>query len=147
MTARDPHRDAFGRLLVSPEFIPREARINALREGAGRMLADRNTEVRWIGERLQAWLHQGGDFARILDIQPRPGSRATAASIIKREHVDTLLRKLSVAVGSDVRASAILRGRRPCPNAVRDLVEELRELRAPSSPRAFSRARKWTRRE
>lgn len=109
------------------------------------MLADRNTEVRWIGERLQAWLREGGDFARVLDIKPAPGSRATAASIIKREHVDTLLRKLSVAVDSDTRASAILRGNAQCPSGVRDLVGELRELRAPSSPRAFSRARKWTR--
>lgn len=142
MTHRDPHRDAFGRLVTSPEYLPREARINALREGAGRMLADRNPAVRWIGERLQAWLQTGGDFASVLEIRPEPGSRRTAAAIIRGTRVDELLIVLSNTVNGDARAAAILRGVLPCPGRARHLVDELHALRAPRSPRAISRARK-----
>jgi hypothetical protein len=142
---RDPHRDGRNRLVTRPEYLEREQRIAVLRGVAGRLDADPDVGVTWFAECLLTWLRRGGDFAATLEIQPVRGSRRTVAAIIRQEQVDEMLRKLSVAVGSDVRASAILRGQRPCPSRVRDLVADLLALRAPSSPRAFSRARKWTR--
>lgn len=146
MPRRDPHRAGLNRLQIRPEYLEREQRIAVIRDVAGRLLHDDDVGVRWAGESLLTWLQRGGDFAAALGIQPVRGSRRTVRAIIQREQTDHLLRRLSVAVGSDVRASAILRGQRPCPNAVRDLVADLEALRAPRSARAFSRARKATRR-
>ena len=141
----DPYRDAFGRLIVSPEALPLEQRIDAARRGAGQIQADPHPEARWIGEGVARLLRDGGDLATILGIRPPPGSRRTAHAVIRQERVCTALLRLANQLGSDARASAVLRGLEPCPPAVRDSVGELHALGAPTSVRAFVRARKATR--
>lgn len=136
------HRDAFGRLLSEPQDLPRVARIELLRGVAGRLQADADAAVRWLGVQLLVWLHNGGRFDEALEIRPKPGCRSTAARLIQQRRVHGAMLRLSIQVGTDARASRILRGQESCPDCAQSLVDELRALHAPTSTRAFARARK-----
>lgn len=135
------HLDPFGRLLESPALLTREERVDVLRQLSGRLQGSPDRGEQWLGERLQAWLREGGDYARILGIKPRAGSRRTAARLIQQERAGALLRRLANELGVS-RAVCVLHGEEPCPGAQADVVQQLRDLDAPASASAFARARK-----
>ena len=140
----DPHRDAFGRLVVDPAKLPRASQINCLRVAAGQLQALDALELRWLGRVLAERLRQGGNLEVALGLRPPRGSRSTAQALARRADVDSALVTLSAAVGV-VRASHILRGAEPAPAAQAELVARLRCIGAPTSKAAITRARKASR--
>lgn len=90
---------------------------------------------------IEQFLEHGGDLARILGLRPARGSRNTAQRVDLLRERDTLLVRLSVAVGSDVRARRILDGDERCPRSARALVQQLKAHSIPRSKAAFSRAK------
>lgn len=144
----DPFRDPFGRLLVGPASLPWLERIDSLRRAAGRLQASSDPELAYVGRCVATGLRDGGSFSSAFGIEPEPGTRRTAQSVLRSDRVTVLLRKLAVAAGSRRRAARIAQGREACPASCRALVDELREVGAPASERAFDRAHRptsWTR--
>lgn len=99
----------------------------------------------WIAAALSDWLVGGGDLPSIMGLRPQAGNTNTPPELVRQEECDRLLVRLSLAVGGHKRASRILRGLEPAPVTLADTVIRLRELNAPTSVRAFNRARKATR--
>jgi len=140
MTAMgDPHRDAFGRLIVDPSRLTQAELVDSARRVSGTLLASTDREVRLFGAGLGQWLRDGGDLAAVLGLRPRRGSRRSAQYIVATEHRNRLLLRLVNAVGQS-RAARILSGAEAAPAAVVVLVEELQVLRAPTSRRAIAEA-------
>jgi hypothetical protein len=131
-------RNAFGTLIASPEQLPREQRIGVVREIAGRLLADRAIEARWLGAALSAWLRDGGDLAAALGIKAPRGSHATPQQALKRDMQDAALATLVVAAGGVV-AAAALNGE-PCSGLARAALDRAVALRCPRSRTAVGRA-------
>ncbi|HWV08748.1 MAG TPA: hypothetical protein VN156_04345 [Pseudomonas sp.] len=134
--------NAFGDLLTNPAQLSRAERIDALRRVAGRLLAEDNREVRWLGECLGAWLQNGGELDAVIGVRPERGSRATAQAKVRQEEVDGLLLQLAVLAGTDRRALQIMRDELPCPTSMGDIVSRLKRLKAPTSDDAVTRARR-----
>lgn len=133
-------RDAFGRLLTSPARLPVEEKVECLRRLAGSLQASEQAESRWLGESIATWVRCGGTLEDALGVAPgRP------AMLVRRAEVSRLLLRLSALVGGDARASRILRGIEEAPAVAVELVIELHARRAPTSRRAFIRARAVTR--
>jgi len=101
----DPHRTAFGALLVDPASLPFAGRVDCLRRLAGRLAADPTQEGRWLAGALLAWLHAGGDIAALLGVRPAPGSTLTAQRIVALEGEDADRCRAVVDAGG-VRAAA-----------------------------------------
>lgn len=139
-------RNAFGDLIDHPTSLTRRERIALLRHLAGHFIADRRTDVRWMGEALTSWLRDGGRLDSVLGVTPPRGSRATAQAAVRQAEADALLLRLAVLCGSDRAALAVLNGKEPCPPVAHEAVQRLRELKAPTSRAAISTARKRHRR-
>jgi hypothetical protein len=138
MTAMgDPHRDAFGRLIVDPSRLTQRELIDSARRVSGTLLASTDCEMRRFGAGLGEWLRTGGDLAAVLGLRPPRGSHRTASRVLATEHRDRLLMRLVIAVGSQARARRILAGDEAAPAAVAALAAELKALRAPTSRRAI----------
>jgi len=137
----DRWRNAFEQLVVPPESLPREERVRCLRRLAGSLQAGRSREEVWLGTALADWLREGGDLERRLGVRPPRGSRTRVETLAQRGVRDGLLLQLATTVGSALRASRVLRGAEPTPEGAAELVQRLRAMRAPSSSRAFARAR------
>ncbi|MEP7301717.1 MAG: hypothetical protein ABI699_09325 [Caldimonas sp.] len=101
----DPTRDAFGRLIVSPERLDFRGRVDCLRWLSGHLQADRHLEARWLGAALRIWLEHGGDLAALLGVRPEPGSTLTVQRLIALESRDAE-RCRAVVVAGGVRAAA-----------------------------------------
>ena len=137
----DPHRDAFGRLLVSPDGLPLRERVYCVRRLVGALQASHDIDVQWLGVKMGVWLHGGAPtLEAALGIPP-----GLPAALMRRAEVARLLLRLSVLVGGDECASRILRGVEQVPPAAVELVADLRARGAPASRRAFVRARTATR--
>lgn len=134
-------RNAFGQLLVDPGTLDLSGRVEALRRLVGRLQADTERESQWIAGAFQAWLRDGGDLADHLGLKPLRGSHGTPQALMRQATTDRALMRLAVVAGSVRRASQILRGLVECPPACVELVAELRELEAPASEAAITRAR------
>ena len=135
-------RDAFGRLLVSPEALSREDRIDCLRQVSGRLQASLQLDEQWVGRGLTLWLSgQAPDIEHALAVRPERGCKRTAQSILRREQVGKLLARLVARLGTVARASAVLRGIEPAPRDVVGLVDQLHKLDAPTSVRTITRYR------
>jgi len=132
-------RDAFGRVLAPPSS--RRERVDCMRRLAGSMQASRDIDEQWFGEKISAWL-QGSAPTLEAALGVSPGQ---PAAIVRQAETARLLVRLASLVGSDERASRILRGVEQVPPAAVDLAAELRALRAPTSRRSFIRARTATR--
>jgi len=136
-------RNAFGQLVVAPERLTREQRVDVLRRLSGRLQAARDLETNWLGSVLTQWLSAGaGDLLDALGLRPPPGSKRTVQAILRGEQRDRAMLKLSVAAGGDRAALRILAGVAPCPPSARQLLDELCELGTPRSTAAFTRARR-----
>lgn len=135
-------RDAFGRLLVDPQCLGLAERVDCARRAAGELTASCTAEGRWLGRILLRWLRDGGELTDALGLRPPRGSRTTPQALVAQEARDRALLRLSAAVGGDTRAAAILRNEQPCPAHCTDALEEARELHAPESRSAFTRARR-----
>lgn len=96
----------------------------------------------WLGRSIARAFADGISIDDALGIAPIAGSTATPRRVIRREHVNRLLLRLSHTVGTDVRASAILVGKESCPDDARELVAQLHQLGAPTSVFSFTRARR-----
>lgn len=136
-----PGCNAFGDVIDAGQ-LSRTERIDLLRRQAGRLLADGNREARWLGERLQTWLADGGELDAVLGVRAPRGSRATPQDRVRRDEVDGLLLRLSVQVGSDCKALEMLRGECPVASHVVDILDRLKVLNAPTSRDALTRARR-----
>jgi hypothetical protein len=137
-------RDAFGRLLTPPERLTRLDRVDCLRRLSGRLQAASDAESQWLGRCLVEWFSSGGRLEKVLGVAPPRGDRRTAARMSRDEERDALLLRLATTVGSSARASRVLLGTETVPVRAADLVRRLREMRAPTSVRAFNRARAAT---
>jgi hypothetical protein len=135
-------RNAFGDLLADPGHLSRSDRIDLLRRQAGRLLADTSRESRWLGERLSAWLRDGGELDAVLGVRAPRGSRETPQARVRQDEIDSLLLRLSVQAGGDRQAIEILRGQCACPGLLCEIVGRLKALRAPTSQDAMTRARR-----
>jgi hypothetical protein len=135
-------RNAFGALIVCPSRLTRVERIDELRRISGRLLADSDLAARWLGERLAAWLRDGGRLESHLGVVAARGSRRTPQRILLAEQQRHQMLRLSVALGSDRRAGRVLRGEEPAPPHLAAEVQQARELKCPSSGDAFVRARR-----
>jgi hypothetical protein len=134
-------RNAFGRLLVDPGALTRQERVALLNRASGRLTADSDPEMRWLGTSIAAWLRSGGRLDAVLGVVPAQGSRSTPQSVMRQAECDTLLLRLSVVAGGDRAALAVLCGLAACPAGAADLVEQLHRLQAPNSRDAIRRAR------
>lgn len=134
-------RDAFGRLACCPSRLDRAGRIAELRRLGGRLQADADPAVRWLGQALAAWMRDGGRLEHRLGVVPPRGSRATVQRQARQAEQDQLLLRLAVVAGSDAAALRMLRGEAPAPGDAAALVQALRDLGAPRSRDAITRAR------
>jgi len=132
-------RNAFGTLIVSPAQLPREERIDVVREIAGRLLADRAIDARWLGAAISAWLRDGGDFDAVLGVRAPRGSHATPQRALKRDMQDAALARLVVAAGGVVAAAAALNGGH-CAERARAALDHAIAMRCPRSRTAVGRA-------
>lgn len=130
-------RNLFGALLCSPEHLSRRDRVKALREVSGRLLADSDHGARWLGRVLGQWLRDGGDLPKLLGVRPERGSHRTVQALMRQEHRDRLLVRLSVRAGGDRQALRLLAD----PACQDEIVLQIRALGAPAHPAAFTRAR------
>jgi hypothetical protein len=141
MTAMgDPHRSAFGELLVDPSALSRAEQIDVVRRLAGSLQASSDREMRWLGRLLSRRTTEGGDLEVALGLRGERGQRA-AESLTHQARCDSALLRLSALVGTDARGVRILKGLEAAPIEAADTLAELRELRAPVSRAAFARAR------
>ena len=131
--------DAFGRALAPPRSL--RERVDVLRKLVGSLQASRDIDERWLGEKIGIWL-QGGAPTLEAALGVSPGQ---PAAIVRQAEVSRMLLRLSALVGGDGRASMIMRGVEPAPSTAVELVAELRAHCAPTSRRAFVRARAATR--
>lgn len=134
-------RNPFGRLLVDPATLTRRERVSLMNRVAGRLTADGDPEMRWLGTNIAAWLRDGGRLDATLGVVPTQGSRATPQTVLRQTECDGLLLRLSVLAGGDRAALSVLRGQAPCPAGATDLVERLQRLQTPTSRDAIRRAR------
>ncbi|MBX3601075.1 MAG: hypothetical protein KF863_10650 [Rubrivivax sp.] len=134
-------RDAFGRLVCCPSRLDRAARVAELRRLGGRLQADADPAVRWLGQALAAWMRDGGRLEHRLGVVPPRGSRATPQRQARQAERDALLLRLAVVAGTDAQALRMLRGEAPAHGEAVALVARLRELQAPRSRDAIGRAR------
>jgi hypothetical protein len=141
----DVHRDAFGRLTASPASLSLRQRVDCLRRLSGELQAAGSVEARWLGGALSDWLQRGGDLEAVLGVKPQRGSHARPEALVAQAETARLLLRLAAMVGSDTHAARIMSGAAPVPAGAVDLVAELRARRAPTSRRAFVRARAATR--
>ena len=141
----DQYRNAFGRLVVEPGRMTLRERVTCLRRLAGSLQASHEADARWLGQTLTDWMTRGGDLEQRLGVKPPRGSHARPEALVRQAETARLLLRLAAVVGSDARASRVLGGVEPAPAAAVDLVDVLRERRAPTSRRAFVRARTATR--
>jgi len=132
-------RDAWGR--PNPAAMDRVGRINCLRQAAGALQAADDPVFVWLGKAIVAAFQEGTTIDRALGIVAPAGVKNTPRRIILTEQQQVLLLRLSTALGSDKKASAVLTGRVSTPPEVADLVTELKRLKAPASVWAFTRAR------
>ena len=116
--------------------------VDMVRRSSGRLLAAPDAESRWLGAGFTRWLSDGGDLLAVLGLRPPPGSRATVQQILRCEQRDRAMLRFSAEVGGDRAALRILAGKAACPPSARQLLDELRELGAPRSAAAFTRARR-----
>jgi len=116
-----------------------------LRTLAGELQAGRSPGAQWLGRVLLTWLTSGGDLPALLGARPGRGSRRTVQSLTKRDEIRQRMLDLSRAAGGDQCASRWLRGLDLVPDDLVVDVRRLQELGAPTSARAFERARKATR--
>lgn len=136
-------RDAFGRLLVPIDELPREYKLEITLRAAGEMQA-LGGEIASVGRAIARCAREGGDLNRALGLRPPRGSHATPQALARRSEINAALVRLAAAVGAP-RASRILRSMEPVPRRVAPLVESLQALRAPTSEAAISRARRLSR--
>lgn len=141
----DAARNAFDVLLVRPEALTREQRVDCLRRLSGRLQAAHDLESEWLGRTLAQWLAGDGDLVALLGLAAPRGSRRTVAAIARTDERDRLLVKLAANLRSAKRASRVLRGVEPVPQRASAIVHRLRAMGAPTSLRAFVRARSASR--
>jgi hypothetical protein len=138
----DPHRNAFGTLIASPAKLTYPERLEATRGLIGWLASSNRQDAQWLAAGLSDWLRESGDLASKLGLRPPQGSNNTPAELLRQEERDVLMVRLSLAVGGHKRAARILLDLEPAPTVVSDMVIRLRQLNAPTSVRAFNRARK-----
>jgi hypothetical protein len=134
-------RNPFGRLLVDPATLTRRERVALMNRVSGRLTADSDPEMRWLGTNIAAWLRDGGRLDAALGVVPAQGSRATPQTVLRQAECDTLLLRLSVLAGGDRAALSVLRGQAPCPAGAAELLDRLQQLQTPTSRDAIRRAR------
>jgi hypothetical protein len=129
-------------LVADPATLPREQRLDALNECVGRLLAQPQAAMLWLGRSLQAALAGTVAIDEALGLRPPRGSRTTVAAIARRRARAQALVRLSVACGGDRAALAALRGA-PAPLHARGMVQEfLSRFPAPRDPAAITKARR-----
>lgn len=116
-------------------------RFAAVRRLSGRLQGLDDADSKWLGERLQTWLYSGGDLESSLGLKPPQGSHSTAQELMRRAEINRLLVSLSRELHGHKKASRVLQGIDAVPPGLAETVQRLRALRAPSSTRAFVRAR------
>jgi hypothetical protein len=144
LNSKVSHRDAFGRLLTDPARLSYADRVDIARNLAGELLADGGHDRKWLGRSLMRWLADGGDLAVELGLRTCKGSHRTPQAIVRGEEQRHLLRRLAAELG-DRRAGRVLRGEEECPPRLHDEVQRARDLDCPTSPDAFTRARRHAR--
>lgn len=142
----DPWRNAFGQLLVDPDRLSMAVRVEELRRLAGVFQGLPDLGTRWLGRAVRTYLQTGCTLEAALRIVPEPGSRLTAAALVRREVKDHALLQLAVAAGTDARASAIARGDPgACPVSCQEALAAVVAAAAPVSVAAIGRARNRSR--
>jgi hypothetical protein len=138
--------DPFGRRVVRVGQLTPPQRIALLMEAVQDLskMTDRPWAV-YLGQALDDWLERDGSLEERLGVRPPRGSRARPAAVLRRERVDALLLALAKLAGSDEAAVRMLQAPGTAPAAQRELVDELRMLRAPESLASIGRARRRSR--
>ena len=121
--------------------MDRIGRIQALRRASGGLQASSDLTFVWLGRCIARAFETGTTIDAALEITPPRGSKTSPARVIRMERQNHLLRSLALTLGTAKAASAVLKGKVPTPPEVEAIVEELRQLRSPTSVFAFSRAR------
>ena len=93
-----PMRDAFGRLIGSPELLDLPGRVDCLRRLAGELQAGKSAESRWLGRSLATWLQRGGNLADRLGVKASRGSHRTPQAMVAQDARDDGLLRLSVGL-------------------------------------------------
>lgn len=119
--------------------LTRLERVHLLRRCAGRLQADTDPAVRWLGESLQVALQNGISLDDAVGIRPARGSKATAAQMIRREQNDIDICRLVDMLGV-VGTSRALRGEVSAPSELVTAVDRLHDQGVGTSPSAVSRA-------
>ncbi len=138
---------AFGTPLVEPDRLTMEELLRLVRSDLPAWQYGRCSPYvgRWLAAGIEAFLRDGADLARHLQLRPPKGSRATAKRIERQRERDALLLRLSVAAGTAARAQRILAGAEACPKRCVPLVEALKAHDIPRSRAAFTRAKRVSR--
>ncbi len=138
--------DPFGRRVVRVADLTGPQRIALLMEAAKelRLMTDRPWAV-YLGKAIDDWFERDGSLEDRLGVRPPRGSRARPAAVLRRDRVDQLLLALAASAGSDEAAVRMLQAPGTAPAGLREIVDDLRMLRAPSSLASIGRARRRSR--
>jgi len=136
-------RSAFGTFLVEPSRLSQAEKVGLL-EQTEETLAHGHIDpyvADWFAAAIHRVRTEGCTLDEALGLKPQQGSHDTPVNVTRMRARDSLLVRLSVAVGSDAEALRVLHGKATCPARAMSLLDELRAHRLPRNGGTFTRAR------
>lgn len=112
-----PLRNAFGRLLVSPDQLSREERLDEIARLAGSLMAGNPTDpkaMQWLGLCLLDCL-EGKSLDERLGLKAPKGSHGTMANRQRQLKRDSLILRFANECGTDALAESVFQGKTKCP--------------------------------